>query len=1038
MKISIIHLSDIHFKTDDDIILDRINKIPNILNDLKLSSDYIFFVVTGDIVFSGDSSQFKIARKCFNEIIDNAEKISDKKVVCIMIPGNHDCCHNIQEKKKREELIEEIISKKSAKIDKGVIDTCCKVQDNYNRFFSNYEKKDKIIYSDRLLKIYRFKIGKHFINFCCFNTSWISKEQEKIGNLMFPIGMYEERLNSLECDLLISVLHHPYPWFCENNRKRLKKIIEKSSDIVITGHEHIQSKGLHDNLEGTITEYIEGGILQEKEKKEDSNFNLINIDLENNKQYLREYKWNGNMYIMEKHAEISFQKGKSLKSKLFEISKSFKNDVLRDIGASFTHPRKKELFLEDVFLYPDLRDLNLNNIKEKNVYDSIINSNFLEKIEGNSRQSIIIGEEKSGKSALCKNLFLKFFSIGYTPIYINGEEIKVKKIDNFNDLVEKHCKKQYENNPIDLYRQIPKEKKCIIIDDINKSKLNNKSQDELIGEICSIYNNVLITTNNRFQLEDINLKKENAVFDRIKRYEINEFGVILRRKLIEKWNKLGQENYIQLDVLENKNSNSEKIIDAIIGRNYVPAYPIYLLIILQTIEVGAQHNLRESTFGYYYEFLITQSFIKAGIKPEDHDSYITYLKEFAYFLFLRNEKEISESVFIEFHKKHIDVFDIRLDFKETLDNLQMSLIIKRKNGVYKFKYLYVYYFFVSKYLADSINSNIEIQKLVSNICEKLYIEENANIVLFLIHHSKNEIILENVRKQANALFNSIKPIYFDKDIKFINSLIEKIPEIFIEDEKGIKKTREEIQKSKDKEEFLAKETDKNKDIEKELNKEFKETNFIAKLNLSMKMLQILGKILQNYYGSLKGGKKLVLVEEAYCLGLRTLKIVLFAILYLVYFKNETLLKEKVKTILEKKHGKKQLDNKTIEKVARKLLFYESTIISFIFIKNTSNFIGSQKLSRTFEKVLEKNKYNSYYLIDMAIKLNFPQNIPVNEISDLKSKFKGNILPELLLKLLVSEHIYMFSTHRGEKQRVCKILNIKMKSEYLISSGKKKM
>jgi len=54
MKISIIHLSDIHLKTDDDIILDRINKIPNILNDLKLSSDYIFFVVTGDIVFRGN------------------------------------------------------------------------------------------------------------------------------------------------------------------------------------------------------------------------------------------------------------------------------------------------------------------------------------------------------------------------------------------------------------------------------------------------------------------------------------------------------------------------------------------------------------------------------------------------------------------------------------------------------------------------------------------------------------------------------------------------------------------------------------------------------------------------------------------------------------------------------------------------------------------------------------------------------------------------------------------------------------------------
>jgi len=1038
MKISLIHLSDIHFKTDDDIILDRINKMPNILNDLKLSSDYTFFVVTGDIVFSGDSSQFKIAKECFDKIIDNAEKILGKKIICIMVPGNHDCCHNIQGKKEREEFIEEVLLKKSVKIDKNVIDTCCKVQDNYNKFFNNYEKKDNIIYSDRLLKIYRFKIDKYIINFCCFNTSWISKEQEKTGNLIFPIEMYEERLNSIECDLLVSVLHHPYPWFCENNRKILKKIIEKSSDIVITGHEHTQSKSLHDNLEGTITEYIEGGILQEREKKEDSNFNLINIDLKINKQYIREYKWDGNMYVEEKLAERSFQKGKSLKSKLFEINESFKNDVLRDIGASFTHPRKKELFLEDVFLYPDLRDLNLNNINEKKVYDSIINSIFLEKIEGNSMQSIIIGEEKSGKSALCKNLFLKFFSIGYTPIYINGEEIKVEKIDNFNDLVEKHCKKQYENNPIDLYKQISKEKKCIIIDDINKSKLNNKSQDELIGEICNIYNNVLITTNNRFQFEDINLKKEDTVFDRIKRYEINEFGVILRRKLIEKWNKMGQESYIQLDDLENINSNSEKIINVIIGRNYVPAYPIYLLIILQTIEIGAQHNLRENTFGYYYEFLITQSFIKAGIKPEDHDSYITYLKEFAYFLFSRNEKEISESVFIEFHKKHIDDFDIRLNFRETLDNLQMSLIIKRKNGIYKFKYLYIYYFFISKYLADSINSNIEIQKLVSNICEKLYIEENANIILFLIHHSKNEIILENVRKQANALFNSIKPIHFDKDIKFINNLIEKIPEIFIEDEKGIKKTREEIQKSEDKKEFLAKETDKNRDIEKGLNKEFKETNFITKLNLSMKMLQILGKILQNYHGSLKGEKKLVLVEEAYCLGLRTLKVILFTILYLVYFKNENILKERVKTILKNKYNKKQPDNETIEKFAKKLLFNESTIISFIFIKNISNFIGSQKLSRTFEKILEKNKYNSYYLIDMAIKLNFPQNMPVNEINDLKSKFKSNVLPEFLLKLLVIEHIYMFSTDRGDKQKVCKMLNIQLKPEYFISSGKKKM
>jgi len=204
------------------------------------------------------------------------------------------------------------------------------------------------------------------------------------------------------------------------------------------------------------------------------------------------------------------------------------------------------------------------------------------------------------------------------------------------------------------------------------------------------------------------------------------------------------------------------------------------------------------------------------------------------------------------------------------------------------------------------------------------------------------------------------------------------------------------------------------------------------------MLQILGNILQNYYGSLKGGKKLVLVEEAYRLGLRTLTVVLYAILYFIYFKNENILKERVKRILEKKYDKKQPDNKTIEKFAKKLLFYESTIISFIFIKYISNFIGSQKLSRTFEKVLEKNTYNSYYLIDMAIKLDFPQKIPVDEIKYLEKKFRGNTLPEYLLKLLVCEHIYMFSTNRENRQKACNILNIKLKPKYLLLSAKKKI
>jgi hypothetical protein len=40
------------------------------------------------------------------------------------------------------------------------------------------------------------------------------------------------------------------------------------------------------------------------------------------------------------------------------------------------------------------------------------------------------------------------------------------------------------------------------------------------------------------------------------------------------------------------------------------------------------------------------------------------------------------------------------------------------------------------------------------------------------------------------------------------------------------------------------------------------------INVAFKTIQILGQILRNYYGSMKGDKKLELVKECYSLGLR--------------------------------------------------------------------------------------------------------------------------------------------------------------------------
>lgn len=55
-KIGIIHLSDIHLKSDNDKILDKIDLIVNSIRNKCLKLKEIVIVITGDIAFSGNES----------------------------------------------------------------------------------------------------------------------------------------------------------------------------------------------------------------------------------------------------------------------------------------------------------------------------------------------------------------------------------------------------------------------------------------------------------------------------------------------------------------------------------------------------------------------------------------------------------------------------------------------------------------------------------------------------------------------------------------------------------------------------------------------------------------------------------------------------------------------------------------------------------------------------------------------------------------------------------------------------------------------
>ena len=111
----------------------------------------------------------------------------------------------------------------------------------------------------------------------------------------------------------------------------------------------------------------------------------------------------------------------------------------------------------------------------------------------------------------------------------------------------------------------------------------------------------------------------------------------------------------------------------------------------------------------------------------------------------------------------------------------------------------------------------------------------------------------------------------------------------------------------------------------------------------------------------------------------------------------------------------------------------------LFIKKISGSIGSENLSPTFEAIREKNGETSVQLVDMSIKLDFFRDFPYADIKKLKSKLSGNILPDILLKRMTINYLYMFPTTYKEKQKICSTLGISMGTQRAIdiSSTQKK-
>ncbi|HBA8216145.1 TPA: metallophosphoesterase, partial [Escherichia coli] len=202
-----------------------------------------------------------------------------------------------------------------------------------------------------LSKTYTLTANAETINISTINTAWCSQIKEHGGDIFFP-PQYLPTVQKGKLNIIF--FHHPLAWFEPNNQKEIRNSLRTDYSIILTGHEH-----LSDNFKviGETSNCLMIEAMPFDDATIETNgfttFEIFDSDI-----LIKNYHWNGSSFEEAKEIRKSdVMKGNSISTSIYSVQYDFYKSLL-DIGVNFIHPDKDIIDLNDVFVYPNLKNLS--------------------------------------------------------------------------------------------------------------------------------------------------------------------------------------------------------------------------------------------------------------------------------------------------------------------------------------------------------------------------------------------------------------------------------------------------------------------------------------------------------------------------------------------------------------------------------------------------------------------------------------------------------------------------------------------------------
>lgn len=996
MRLLLLLMSDVHFTSKTDKVYKLSSHIASsVYSQLREVEKCVIFI-TGDITNKGTSEEFEVARDFFLEIKQLLEAESGKEIVIISVPGNHDCLHS-PVNLVRSKIIESL--KDADAKETSIVELCTSVQENYFSF-REHTTLLKPVFEDKLWAEYELDLCGHPIRISALNASWMSTIHEKQGSLVFPIDNYITSLKEPAYSRFV-LLHHPLNWYAQGSYHPLKQNIRNYATAVITGHEHHGGSGTISDSNSGSSLFFEAPALQPHalNTKVESGYLALDFDFANQK--VTEHKFKIENYQSIKTdliRTLSIETIVSHLSGLEDITQEFQNK-LNEPGANFKS-EDSILGIDDFYVFPELQPL-------KEEAFTIQDSEELLSNDPHGRKIFFLGESSSGKTTLLYQAFKRYRKLGYYPVIFNAAELKNTTELEIIKTIDKSRTAQYVN--YQLLKDLPKEKLIILIDDIDRLRDGLRGLPKLIEFVNKHYSGILLSAISGFEFgELLDIDAQEATQD-FTSYNIRPFGQWLKHRLIRKWC-MCNNTVNTTSELEAKVHAAEKTLNVILGKNLVPGVPIYILILLQSIEKNQESALTNSHIGSYYGYMIDSSLREAGVLTSKMVEIKGYLSKLAWIFKSRKVREISLTEFIEFNRTYSDIQNT-VDLNKRLEVLQTARIIVKREDYYSFTYPYIYYYFLGQYIAKNLSKDPILKDMVSEWCGSLQKQDNANCILFTAHHENDEWIINRVSEELDRCFEGEPEICFNGDIDSLNQLVEKTSTLIME-APNVDKIREERLKSSDR--LVASEDKKSADVE---NAPADIVELVNIINKSIITSRILGQILKGYYGDIGRSEREKLVNQIFSSQLRFLYHFISTLL-----KDPTALVLTIESGLEPLHG--QTKSERIEEISQNIFQFLGLLCTFTLLRTAEN-VSSDDLKEEINIITDKYNTNAYRLIRAASSLIRPNALPFEELSKLSKDTEHNPFAFTLLQSLAAYHIRSFHLRDSDKQKLCATTRIEL-------------